>query len=285
MSSLTTAYENVSATNARIVFPEWDSPRIVEARKQLIDRQLATPVPLADPSDAQVEVLMSGRGIKEGLARKMLGRPMIRAAAMVACGEADLLVAGVETTSRRVIEAAGLAIGLADGVVAPSSFFLMVFPDGREFVFADCAVSVAPTVDELEAIARATERSGRALFGEARVALLSFSTGKSGIGDSVDLVREVSQRTGFPGPIQADAALNPVVADHKGLGQGNANVLVFPSLDAGNIAYKLCTELASAQAVGPILQGFRKPVCDLSRSAKPDEIVAASVVALALRQS
>ena len=112
--------------------------------------------------------------------------------------------------------------------------------------------------------------------------MLSYSTGTSGAGDSVDLVRSAAEATGFLGPVQADAALNPAIAAKKGLGTGDANVLVFPDLDAGNIAYKLCQELAGAQALGPILQGFRKPVCDLSRGATVDDIVAATAVTLAL---
>ena len=112
--------------------------------------------------------------------------------------------------------------------------------------------------------------------------MLSFSTGTSGSGNSVDLVKEASKLSGFVGPIQADAALNSTIAEKKGLGNGCANVLIFPDLNAGNIAYKLAQELAGAQAIGPILQGFRKPICDLSRGATVDDIVAATAVTLAL---
>jgi phosphate acetyltransferase len=115
--------------------------------------------------------------------------------------------------------------------------------------------------------------------------LLSFSTGTSGTGDSVDLVHEVAALTGFAGPLQADAALNPDIAALKGLtaapGHGDANVLIFPDLNAGNIAYKLARELAGAQAIGPMLQGFSRPVCDLSRGARPDDIIDATVLTLA----
>jgi phosphate acetyltransferase len=121
-------------------------------------------------------------------------------------------------------------------------------------------------------------------MGDARVALLSFSTGTSGAGDSVDLVRRAAEATGFTGPVQADAALNATIAAKKGLGSGDANVLVFPSLDAGNIAYKLCQELAGAQAIGPFLQGFARPVCDLSRGATVDDIVASTLVTITLAQ-
>ncbi|MGB1033645.1 MAG: phosphate acyltransferase, partial [Primorskyibacter sp.] len=134
----------------------------------------------------------------------------------------------------------------------------------------------------LAAIAQASAISARALLGEARVALLSFSTGTSGTGGSVDIVRAAAEATGFDGPVQGDAALNPAIAAQKGAGAGDANVLIFPTLDAGNIAYKLAQELAGAQAMGPILQGFAKPVCDLSRGATADDIVAATAVTLAL---
>ena len=192
------------------------------------------------------------------------------------------MVAGADSPTKRVIEAAAIAIGLADGVETPSSFFLMLFPDGREMIWADCAVNVSPNADELADIARASSASGEALLGESRVAMLSFSTGSSGQGDSVDLVRAAAEATGFLGPVQADAALNATISAKKGLGAGDANVLVFPNLDAGNIGYKLAQELAGAQALGPFLQGFRKPVCDLSRGASVEDIVAATAVTVAL---
>jgi len=166
-------------------------------------------------------------------------------------------------------------------VSTPSSFFLMVFPDGREMVFADCAVNVSPDAAQLADIARASAASAESLLGAARVAMLSFSTGTSGDGDSVVRVREAADLAGFAGPVQADAALNAVVAAKKGITPVDANVLIFPTLDAGNIAYKLCQELAGAQALGPFLQGFARPVCDLSRGASVDDIVAATVLTAA----
>ena len=266
----------------RLVFPEIGEPRVAEACARLRAEGLADPLPLADPSEAQLAALVGARGVREALARRMLAKPLIRAAAMVAAGEADGMVAGADAPTRRVIEAAGLAIGLAPGVTLPSSFFLMVFPDGRQMIFADCAVNVAPDADALAAIARASAVSAQALLGEARVALLSFSTGNSGAGDSVEAVRAAALATGFAGPVQADAALNATIAAKKGLGRGDANTLVFPSLDAGNIAYKLCQELAGAQAIGPMLQGFARPVCDLSRGATADDIVKAAVLTASL---
>ncbi|AUC53674.1 phosphate acetyltransferase [Sagittula sp. P11] len=283
MAVLEQAFDTARARQARVVFPEAGEPRIDAACARLQAEGLAVPVPLPDtPTEAQVAALTGTRGVTEPIARRMLARPLFRAAAMVAAGEAEAMVAGVANPTRRVIEAASIAIGLADGVAIPSSFFLMVFPDGREVIFADCAVNVAPDAEGLAAIAQASARSATALLGEARVALLSFSTGTSGAGPSVDAVRAAAERTGFDGPIQADAALNPVIAAQKGMGAGDANTLVFPSLDAGNIAYKLAQELAGAQAIGPMLQGFRRPVCDLSRGARVEDIVAATALCIAM---
>lgn len=282
MSALDRATETAKAKQARVVFPEPDEPRIAEAMARLSRDKLCEPVTPGAITEAQVAALVEGRGVADGIARRMLTRPLIRAAAMVAAGEADAMVAGADTPTRRVIEAAGLAIGLAPGVALPSSFFLMILPDGREYVFADCAVNAYPDADALEAIAQASAASARALLGRAEVALLSFSTGTSGAGASVDMVVEVARRTGFAGPLQADAALNATVAAKKGLGTGAANVLVFPSLDAGNIGYKLVQELAGAQALGPFLQGFARPVCDLSRGATVADIVAATAVTVAM---
>jgi phosphate acetyltransferase len=279
MSVFEAAREAVKARDARVVFPEWDDPRVADAVASLSG--VVEAVPAADPTDAQLTALIEGRGLKEGIARRMLSRPMFRAAAMVAAGEADAMVAGAVTPTKKVLEAASIAIGPSADVATPSSYFLMVFPDGREMIWADCAVNVAPDEAQLADIARASAATGKALLGEARVALLSFSTGTSGAGDSVDLVRRVAETTGFTGPVQSDAALNPAIAATKGLGAGDANVLIFPDLNAGNIAYKLAQELAGAQAIGPMLQGFAKPVCDLSRGARADDIVAATVLALA----
>lgn len=282
MSVLDQAYEIARNRRPRVVFPEADDPRVAEAMAQLAAEGLAQPLPLAAPDEAQLAALVAARGLKEGVARRMLERPLIRAAAMVAAGQAEAMVAGADSPTRKVIEAAGLAIGLAEGVTLPSSFFLMRFPDGREMIWADCAVNVAPDAEGLAAIARASATTATALMGAARVALLSFSTGASGAGSSVDAVRAAAEATGFAGPLQADAALNAGIAAKKGAGFANPNVLIFPSLDAGNIAYKLAQELAGAQAIGPFLQGFARPVCDLSRGASVADIVAATVITAAL---
>ena len=282
MSVLENIFDRAKARAARVVLPEKEDPRIAEAAQQLRTKGLADPVPLSPVSDAMVAGLVERRGLKEAIARRMLAKPLFRAAVMVASGAADAMVAGADSPTKRVIEAASIVIGLRPGVRTPSSFFLMLFPDGRDMIFADCALNLAPDAGQLADIARASEQSAKALLDRVDMALLSFSTGASGSGESVDLVAAAAQETGFLGPIQADAALNPAIAAKKSLGQGQANVLIFPDLNAGNIAYKLAQELAGAQAIGPMLQGFSKPVCDLSRGASVSDIIAATAVTVAL---
>ena len=271
------------ARAARVVFPEAAEPRVRDAMARLAAEGLCVPVGLAEAaSEGQVAALMRERGMAAPMARRLLRKPLMRAAAMVAAGEADAMVAGADAPTRRVIEAAAMCVGLAPGVAAPSSFFLMRLADGRDMIWADCAVTVAPDAEGLAAIARASAASAEALLGRAAVALLSYATGASGAGPSVDAVRAAAEATGFAGPVQADAALDAGVAARKGVALGEVNVLVFPSLDAGNIAYKLAARLAGAVAVGPMLQGFRRPVCDLSRGATVAEIVDSAVVASAM---
>ncbi|HEX5516709.1 MAG TPA: phosphate acetyltransferase [Pseudolabrys sp.] len=238
------------------------------------------------------------KSMTPAVATRLIGKPLYFGGMMVRQGDADAMVAGCANPTRRVIEAGLMTCGLADGIALPSSYFLIVVPDflgkgPKPFVFADCAVNADPGASELADIALASARSAGALLGEKpRVAMLSFSTKGSAQHARVDKVREalaiVRQRQPdltIDGEFQADAALVPGVAEKKvkepSAVAGQANVLIFPDLDSGNIAYKLTQWLGGAQAIGPFLQGFAKPISDLSRGASVDDIVTTCAVVAA----
>ena len=231
-------------------------------------------------------------------ATRLAAKPLYFGGMMVRQGDADAMVAGAANPTRRVIEAGLMTVGLADGIALPSSFFLMVVPDflgqgARPLIFADCAVNADPSASELADIAIASARSAQALLGETpRVALLSFSTKGSAQHARIDKVREAfgiirarAPALAVDGELQADAALVPAVAQKKVKGDsavaGRANVLIFPDLDSGNIGYKLTQWLGGAQAIGPFLQGFGKPISDLSRGASVEDIVTTCAVVAA----
>ena len=303
----------------RIVFPEGEEERTLEAVAEIQRRELLFPVLLGDPDTVAeglerkggdplgmevvdprslegtkpyVEALLERRrtrGMTPAEARTHVREPLMRGALMVRLGEVDGSVAGAVHSTGDVLRAAIWCVGPASGIRTVSSAFYMVTPPFRSasaevLTFTDCAVVPDPNAEQLAHIASAAARARRKVVGDSPVvAFLSYSTQGSAGGASVEKVRDAvrifhDMEPGIPadGELQVDVALSQEVARRKvrhSQVTGDANVLVFPDLDAGNIGYKLAQRLAGAQALGPIVQGLDRPCNDLSRGASPKDIV------------
>ncbi len=304
--------ERAAQLKKHIVLPEGEDPRVLQAAQFLQGEQICGVTILTSntketESVPHINYSQDSRNIetftdslwkkrKHKLksadeARELLQNPLFYGAAMVDAGLADGCVAGSMAPSAHVIRAAIQVIGLKLDTSIVSSTFLMAFENGQVFTYADCGVVPYPDAAQLADIALESARTHQRLTDkEPRVAMLSFSTKGSAthprselVTKALEIAKAKDPELLIDGELQFDAAFVPTVASRKAPDsplQGRANIFIFPNLDAGNIAYKITERLAGAAATGPILQGLAKPMMDLSRGCRWEDIVNAACVAV-----
>lgn len=248
---------------------------------------------------ADLMELRQHKSLTESMAIKFMNDPLFFGAMMVRHDRVDASVAGAVNTTGKVLRAAIQVLGLAEGINTVSSSFIMTIPKFRDtinklFMFADCAVLPNPNAEQLASIAVSTAQTLVKLLGEEpRVAMLSFSTKGSAkhkdidkVLEAIDILKRDHPDLKVDGELQLDAAIIPEIGQKKAPGSaiaGEANILIFPDLDSGNIGYKLTERLAGATATGPIIQGLAKPASDLSRGCSVDDIVDVTAIALLMK--
>jgi len=303
--------ENARKADKLIIFPEGEEPRIIKAAQICAERKIARTLLLGQPERIKALAKTAGfelndnisildpetirehyvaplvslrehKGMTQARAREYLEDNIVLATMLLQKGEVDGLVAGSITTTANTIRPALQLIKVREGFQLVSSIFFMCLPE-QVLIYGDCAVNPDPSAEELADIAIQSAESAKAFGIMPRVAMISYSTGSSGIGADVEKVTKATElvKKRFPdllidGPLQYDAALNPHVAKTKAPNSpvaGKANVFIFPDLNTGNTTYKAVQRSADVLSIGPMLQGLRKPVNDLSRGALVDDIV------------
>ncbi|MBQ6691941.1 MAG: phosphate acetyltransferase [Clostridia bacterium] len=324
MSVLDKIKAKAKADVKRVVLPEGEEERIIRAAEIITKEGIAEVVLLGNVENIKAKAEACGvcldgvelqcpvaspdfgryvnefyemrkaKGMTPEKAEKTMQDTMFFGAMLLYDGKVDGLVAGAICTTADTLRPGLQIIKMAPGMGTVSSCFIMEVPnkaygDDGVMIFADCAVNIVPTAEQLASIAIASAETGKVLCGiDPRVAMLSFSTKGSAKHENVDkvtaataLVKEQAPDLNVDGELQADAALVEKVGQLKSPGSpvaGKANVLVFPDLQAGNIGYKLVQRLAGAEATGPICQGFRKPINDLSRGCSVEDVVSVTAI-------
>jgi len=283
------------------------SPQALLAQAQKLGLKNIEKAQFMDPeTDSRIEKyadlmveLRGNKGVTKEKALSLLKDPLYLATMMIKAGDVDGEVAGADNATGDVLRPAFQYVKTLPGISVVSGAFIMILPEATYgengmLVFADCAVHPDPTAEELAEIAVATAHTTKAITGmDPRVAMLSFSTKGSAVHPMVDkvvkateLAQKMAPQFKFDGELQADAAIVESIGKKKAPGSeiaGKANVLVFPNLESGNIAYKLVQRMANAEAIGPVLQGMAAPINDLSRGCSVEDIV--SLVAITATQA